>query len=160
MYLLSNFEIKLLREMFCCLVMKSCLILCGPADCSMPGFSVLHCLLEFVQIHVHCIDDVIQESHPLSPLSPPVPTFPSIRVFSSDLEFCLRWPKYWSFSFSISPFNEDSGLISFWSDWFDLLTAQGTVTVFCTTVQKHQFFNSWPSVWSNSHIHTWLLEKP
>ena len=87
-------------------------------------------------------------------------TFPSIRVFSNDLDFCLRWPKYWSFSFSISPFNEDSGLISFWSDWCDLLTAQGTVTVICTTVQKHQFFNSWPSLWSNSHIHTWLLEKP
>ena len=95
-------------------------------NCSTPGFPVLHCLLEFVQIHVHCIDDVIQESHPLSPLSPPVPTFPSIRVFSSDLEFCLRWLKYWSFSFNISPSNEYSGPISFRMDWLDLLAVQGT----------------------------------
>ena len=123
MYLLSNFEIKLLREMFCCLVIKSCLIFCGLMDCSMPGFSICHCLLEFVQTHVHYISDVIQPPHPLSPLSLPVLNlFQHQGLFSNDLDFCLRWPKYWSFSFSISPFNEYSGLTSFWSDWFDLLT--------------------------------------
>ena len=88
-------------------------------------------------------------------------TFPSIRVFSNDLDFCLRLPKYWSFSFSISPTNEYLGLIFFWSNWFDLLTTQRAVRVFsCTTVQKHQFFSSQRSLWSNSHIHTWILEKP
>ena len=91
-------------------------------DCSMPGFSVLHHLLELAQTHVHWVSDTIQPSHPLSSSSPlPLPSiFPSIRVISDESALCLRWPKYWSFSFSISPFNEYSGLISFRIDWFDL----------------------------------------
>ena len=69
--------------------------------------------------------------------------FPSIRVFSSESVLCIRWPKYWSFSFSISPSNEYSGLISFRIDWFDLLAAKGLSRVFSnTTVQKHQFFST------------------
>ena len=80
--------------------------------------------------------------------------FPSIRVFSSESDLYIRRPKCWSFSFSISPFNEYSGLISFRIDWLDLLAVQGLSRVFSnTTVQKHQFFSSQPSLWSNSHIH-------
>ena len=87
--------------------------------------------------------------------------FPSIRVFSNESVLPIRWPKYWSFSFSISPYNEYSGLISFRIDWFDLLAVRGLSRVFSnTTVQKHKFFSAQLSLWSNSHIHTWLLEKP
>ena len=84
---------------------------------------------------------------------------PSIRVFSSESALCIRWPKYWSFSFSISPFKDYSGLISFMIDWFDLLAIQG-ILEFSPKVQKHQFFGAQLSLWSNSHICTWLLEKP
>ena len=81
--------------------------------------------------------------------------FPSIRVFPSKSALCIRWPKDWSFSFSISPSNEYSWLLSFRIDWLDLLAVQGTFRVFSnTTVQKHQFFSAQPSLWSNSHIHT------
>ena len=92
-------------------------------DCSMPGFPVLHHLQELAQTHVHRVSDAIQPSHPLS--SPSI--FPSIRVFSSESVLHIRWPKYWSFSFSISPSNEYSGLISFRMDWLDLLAVQGTL---------------------------------
>ena len=85
--------------------------------------------------------------------------FPSIRVFSNESALCIRWPKYWSFSFSISPSNEYSGLISFRIDWFDLLAVQGTLKS-NTTVQKHQFFGTQLSLWSNSHIRTRPLERP
>ena len=84
--------------------------------------------------------------------------FPSIRVFSNESEICIRWPKYGNFSFSISPSNEYSGLISFSIDWLDLLLVQGTRVFSSTTVWKHQFFSTQPSLWSNSHIHTWLLK--
>ena len=82
--------------------------------------------------------------------------FPSIRVFSSVSALHIRWPKYWSFKFSISPSNEYSRLISFKIDLFDLLAIQGALK----NLPQHQFFGSQPSLWSNSHIHTWLLEKP
>ena len=78
---------------------------------------------------------------------------PSIRVFSNDSVFLIRWPDFWSFSFIIGPSNEYSGLIPFMTDWFDLLAVQGTLRVFSnTTVQKHQFFRAQLSLWSNSHI--------
>ena len=90
-------------------------------------------------------------------LLPPIP--PSIRVFSNESVLHIRWPKYWSFSFSISPSKEYPGLISFWMDWLDLLS-KGLSRVFSnTTVQKHQFFGAQLSSQSNSHIHTWPLEK-
>ena len=97
-------------------------------DCSSPGFPVHH-LLELAQTHVRWVGDTIQPSHPLSSSSPfTLPSiFPSIRVVSNESALCIRWPKYWSFSFSISPFNEYSGLISFRIDWFDLLAVQGTL---------------------------------
>ena len=88
--------------------------------------------------------------------------FPSIRVFSNKSALYVRWPKYWSFCFSISPSSEYSGLISFRTDWLDLLAIQRTLQSLLqhhSTVRKHQFFSAQPSLWSNSHIHTWLLEK-
>ena len=93
-------------------------------NCSMPGLPVHHQLLEFTQTHVHRVGDAIQPSHPLSSLSPPAPIPPSIRVFSNESTLRMRWPKYWSFSFNISPSNEHPGLISFSMDWLDL---QGTL---------------------------------
>ena len=95
------------------------------------------------------------------PLLLPPAIFPSIRVFSNESVLCNRLPKHWSFSFSISPSNEYSGLTSFRIDWFDPLTVKGLSRVFSnTTVQNHQFFGTPLSLWSNSHYHTWLLEKP
>ena len=92
-------------------------------------------------------------------LLPPIP--PSIRVFSNESTLRMRWPKYWSFRLSLNPSNEHPGLISFRMDWLDFLAVQGTLRVFsCTTVQKHQFFGRQLSSQSNSHIHTWPLEKP
>ena len=85
--------------------------------------------------------------------------FPSIRVISNESTLCMRWLKYWSFSFNISPSNEHPGLI-FRMDCLDLLAVQGTHKSFSsTTVQKHQFLDAQPSLWSNSYIRTWLLEK-
>ena len=80
--------------------------------------------------------------------------FPSIRVFSNELAFCIRWPKYWGFRFSINPSYEYSGLISFKMDWFDLLAVQGTLKSLQHPIQKHPFFSTWLSLWSNSQIHT------
>ena len=84
--------------------------------------------------------------------------FPSVKVFSNELALCIRWPKYRSFSFSISPSNGYSGLISFRIDWIDLLVVQGVFSN--TIIQKHQFSGAQPSSWPSTHIHTWLLEKP
>ena len=94
---------------------------------STPGFPVHHQLLEFTQTHVHRVSDAIQPSHPLSPLLLLPPTFPSIRVFSSESTLCMKWPKYWRFSFSIILSKETPGLISFRMDWLDLLAVQGTL---------------------------------
>ena len=109
----------------CCSVAKSCPALCDPMDCSTPGFPVLHYLLEFAQTHVHRVGDAIQTSHPLSSPSPLPSVFPIIRVFSNELALLIGWPKYRSFSFS--PSNEYSGLISFRIDCFDLLAVQRTL---------------------------------
>ena len=106
------------------LVVQSCLTLCDTMDCSMPGLPIHHQLPGFTQTHVHRVNDAIQPSHPLSSPSPSI--FPSIRVFSNESVLCIMWPKYWSSSFSISPSNEYSGLISFRMDWLDLLAVQGT----------------------------------
>ena len=96
-------------------------------DYSTPGFSVLHYLPEFAQTYVHWVSDGILWSHPLPPTSPFALIFPSIRVFSNELALCIRWPKYWSFSLSISPSDEYTGWISFRIGWFDLLAVQGTL---------------------------------
>ena len=119
---------------WCCLVAQSCLTLCHLIDCNTPVFSVLYYLPEFAQTHVHWVDDVIQPSHLLLPPSPPV-----LRDFS----------------------NEYSGLISFRIDWFDVLGVQGTLK---SLLQHHNSKASilWCSAFFTvqSHIHTWLLEKP
>ena len=104
-------------------VTQSCLTLCDPMDCSTPGLPVHHQHLELTQTHVHSVGDAIQPSHPL--LLPSI--IPSIRVFSSESVLRIRSPEYWSFSFSISPSNEYSGLISFRMDWLDLLAVQRTL---------------------------------
>ena len=102
--------------------------------------SVCHQLPELAQTHIHQVGDTIQPSHALlSPLLLPS-IFPSIRVFSNELVLRIRWPKYWGFSFSISPSNEYSGLIFLGIDWFDVFTVQGALKSFLhTTVLKHQF---------------------
>ena len=90
-------------------------------NCSTPGLSVHHQLPEFTQTHVYRVGDAIQPSHLLSSPSPPTPVHPSIRVFSSESTLCMKWSKYWSFTFNIRSSNEYSGLISFMMDWLDLL---------------------------------------
>ena len=108
-------------------VTQLCLTLCDPTDCSRPGSPVHHQLLEFTQTHVHQVGDAIQPSHPLSCLLLLPSIFPSIRVFSNESVLHVRWSKYCTFSFSISPSNECSGLISFRIDWLDLRAVQGTL---------------------------------
>ena len=98
-----------------------------PHDSSTPAFPVLHHFSELAQTHVHQVGDAIQPPHLLSSPSPPTFIFPSVRVFSKGLALHIRWPKYWSFNITISPFNEYLRLISFRIDWFDLLVAQGTL---------------------------------
>ena len=98
-----------------------------PMNCSTPGLPVHHQLPESTQTYVHWVDDAIQPSHPLSSLLLLPSIFPSIRVFSNASALCIRWSKYWSFSFSISPSNEHPGLIPFRMDWFDLLAVRGTL---------------------------------
>ena len=111
-----------------CLVAKLCLTLCNPTDSSTTGFPVHHQLLEFAQTRVYRVSDAIQPSHPLSSPSPSTLNLSSIRVFfSNESTLCIRWPKYWNFSFSISLFNEYSELISFRLDWLDLLAVQGAL---------------------------------
>ena len=94
---------------------------------STPGLPVHHQLPEFTQTHVHPVGDAIQHLIPCRPLLLLPPIRPSIRVFSSESTLHMRWPKYWSFSFSISPSIEHPGLISFRMDWLDLLAVQGTL---------------------------------
>ena len=107
------------------LVAQLCLTLCNPMDCCMPGLPVHHQLLEF---QLMSIEAVMPSNHLIlcRPLLLPPSVFPSIRVFSNESVLCIRWPKYWYFSFSISPSSEYPGLISFRIDWLDLLTVQGT----------------------------------
>ena len=136
-------------------VAQSCLTLCNPMNCSTPGLPVHHQLPESTQTHVHCVSDAIQPSHPLSSPSPPALSLSSIRVFSNESALCIRWPKYWSFSFSISPSNEHPGLNSFRMDWLDFLAVQGTLK---SLLQHHSlkasFFGAQLSSQSNFHIHT------
>ena len=105
-------------------VTQLCPTLCYPMNHSTPGLPVHHQLPEFTQTYVHRVSDAIQPSHPLSSPSTPAsnsPPPPSLRVFSNESALCMRWPKYWNFSFSIIPSKEIPGLISFRMDWLDLL---------------------------------------
>ena len=134
-------------------VSQSCLTLCNPMDCRTPVFPVHHQLPKFTQTDVYWVGDAIQPSHPPSSLSPP-----AFNLSQHQGLFHIRWPKYWRFSFSISPFNEYSGLISFRMDGLNLLADQGTLkgllqhhSLKASVLEHTAFF---------SHIHTWLLEKP
>ena len=140
-------------------VAQSCSTLCDPMNHSMPGLPVHHQLPEFTQTHVHRVSDAIQPSHPLL-LLPPIP--PSIRVFSNESTLRMRWLKYWSFSFSISPSNDHPGLISFRMDWLDLLAVQGTLkslhqhhsskasilrcSAFFTVQRSHPYMTTWKTI--------------
>ena len=123
-------------------VAQSCLTLCDPMNCSTPGLPVHHQIPEFIQTHVHWVGDAIQASHPLSSPSPPAPNPPSTRVFSNESTLHMRWPKYRSFSFNISP----SMNAQDWSplertDWISLQLKGLSRAFFNTTVQKHQFID-------------------
>ena len=142
-------------------VAQSCPTLCNPMNCSTPGLPIHNQLLEFTQLT--SIKLVMPSSHlilcrPLL-LLPPIP--PSIRVFSNESTLLMRWPKYWSFSFSIFPSKEILGWSpSEWTGWISL-QSKGLSRVFSnTTVQNHQFFGTQPSSQYDSHIHTWPQEKP
>ena len=123
-------------------------------NCSMPGLLIQHKLPEFTQTHVHRGSDAIQPCRLLSSplLLPPIP--PSIRVFSSESTLRMRWPKYWSFSLSISPSNEHPGLVSFRMDWLDLLAVQGTLK---SLLQNHR---SKASILRRSAFFTVQLSHP
>ena len=124
-------------------VAQSFLTLCDPTDCSMPGFPVHHQLLELAQIHVHQVGDASNHLILCCPLLPPPSVFPSISVFPKESFLRIRWPKYWSFSFSISPSNEHSRLFPLgWTGWISL-QSKGLSRVFSNTmVQNHQFFGA------------------
>ena len=124
-------------------VAQSCLTLCDPMNHSTPGLPVHYQLLESTQTHVHGVGDAIQPSHPLSSPSPP-----SIRVFSNESVLRIRWPKYWSFNFNISPSNEHPRLISFRMDCLDLFVVQGTLK---SLLQHH---SSKPSLLQHSTFFT------
>ena len=149
------------KESCFCSVAKSCPALCNPMDCSMPSSSVLHYLPEVAQIHVHWVGDAIWPSHPPSPLLFLPSIFPSIRVFSNESALCIRWQSTGaSTSASILPMNIQGCFSLGWTGWISL-QSKGLSRIFSnTTVQKHQFFNAQSSLWSKSHIHIWLLEKP
>ena len=122
-----------------CLAQLSSSVMSDSLDSCRPGFPVHHQLPELAQTHVHRVGHAIQSSHPLLSLLLLPSVFPSIRVFSNELVLHIRWPKYWSFSLSISPSNEYSGLISFRMDWFDLLAVQGTLK----SLIQHHSLKAW-----------------
>ena len=135
-------------------VAQSCLTLCDPMNGSTPGLPVHHQLPESTQTHVHRVGDAIQPSHPLSTSSSPAPNPSSIRVFSNESTLRIRWPRYWSFSFYISPSNEHPQLISFRTDWLDLLAVQGTLK---SLLQHH---SSKASIFWHSAFFTIQLSHP
>ena len=141
-----------LLSLFSCSVVSDSL---SPMGCSTPGFPILHQHLELAQTHVHQLSDAIQPSHPLLSPSPPALNLSQHQGFSDELALRIRWPKYWSFNFSISPSNEYLGLISFRMDRLHLLQVQGILK---SLLQHHSskvfIFCTQLSLQSNSHIHT------
>ena len=124
---------------------------------STPGLPVHHQLLEFTQTHVHWVGDAIQPSHPQSPLLLLLSNLLRIRVFSNELAFCIRWPKYWSFSFNISPSNEHPGLISFRMDWLDLLAVQGTLK--CLLQNSYFYIVMYPPLVGFMGLEAWIANN-
>ena len=143
----------------CCSVVQSCLTLCDPVDCSMPGFPVHYHFLELVQKHVHWVGDAIQPSHPVAPFSSLLQSFPASGSFLVSLFFT-------SGDQSIGASASASSLPVHIQGWFPLgstglisLQSKGLSRVFPRTIQKHQFFSAQPPLWSNSYTCTCLLEK-
>ena len=154
MYIQFGFISKLFRSLSlsCCSVTQLCLALCNPMACSLPGISVIHHLLnwlKFMSIESITPSNHLIHCHPALFL-PSV--FPSISIFSNESVLCIRWPKYWSFNFSISPSNKHSRLISFRMDWISLQSKRHS-RVFSNTHLKASVFQcSAFSLWSNSHL--------
>ena len=145
----------------CYLVTKSHQTLCDLMDYSTPGFPVLHYLLEFAQTHVEQVCDTIQPSPPLSSPSPPALNLSQHQgFFPNKLVLCIKWPEWVSASTSVLPKNIQDWFPLGWTSWISL-QSKGLSRVFSNaTVQRHQLFSAQPSLWSKSHSHTWLLEKP
>ena len=142
-------------------VTQSCPTLCNPMDCNTPGFPVHHQLPELTQTHVHRVGDIIQPSHPLSSPSPPAFSLSQHQGLFKWVSSSHQVAGVLEFQLSISPSNEYSRLISFRMDWLDLLAVQGTLkSLLQHHSSKHQFLGAQLSLWPNSHIHTWPLEKP
>ena len=148
---------SLLSKICCCSVAQSCLTLCDSMDWSTPGFPVLHRLQEFAQTHVHWVGDAIQPSHPLSPPSPPAFSLSQHQGLFQGVRSLHHVAKILALQLPVNI-----------QGWFPLgltgmisLLSKALSGVFSsTTVQKHQFFGAQPSLCSNSHNYTWLLEKP
>ena len=155
-----TFQREVLENLYSVQFTQLCPILCDPMNCSMSGLPVRDGQLVInsrSSLKLMSIESVMPSSHLIlcCPLLLLPPILPSIRVFSNESTRLMRWPKYSSFTFSISPSNEHPGLISFRMDWWISLQSKGLSRVFSnTTVQKHQFFSTQPSSQSNSHIHT------
>ena len=131
--------ILMISMLFLLSIVQSRPALWDPMDCSMPGFPVHHQLPEFTDTHIHRVSDAIQPSHPLSSPSSLAPNSSQHQVFSDESTLRMRWPKYWSFSFSISPSKEHPGLISFRMDWLDLLAVQRNLN---SLLQHHSLKSS------------------
>ena len=142
-------------------VAQSCLTLCDPMDCRTSGLPVHHQLPEFIQTHVHWVGDAIQPSHPVIPSSSCLQSFPASGSFPMSQFFTSGGQSIGvSASALVLPMNIQDWPPLGWTGWI-FLQSKGLSSVFSnTTVQKHQFFSAQLSLWSNSHIHTWLLDKP
>ena len=140
-------------------VTQSCLTLCNPVNCSIPGFPVITNSWNLLKLMF--IESVMPSNHLIlyGPLLLLPIAFFSIRVFSNKSILHIRWPKYWHFNFSSSPSNEYSGLIAFRIDWLDLLAVQGTLESLPAPQSKVLILQCLAFCMSNSHILTWLLEK-
>ena len=140
-------------------VAQSCPTVCHPMNRSTAGLPVHHKLPEFIQTHAHQVGDAIQTSHPLSSPSPPASSPSQQQGLSSESTLCMRWQKYWSFSYSFSPSNEHPGLISFRRDWLDLLAVQGSLAVQgCWSLLQHH--SSKASIFQRSGFFTVQLSHP
>ena len=131
-------------------VAQSCPTLCNPIDWSTPGFPVHHQHPEFTQTPIHHVSDAIQPSHPLSSPSPPTSSLSQHQfLISNESVLHIRWPQYWSFSFSISLSNEYSGLISFRTDWFDPLQKQQKYNTYGQREEEQRYWqmNEPPKIW-------------
>ena len=144
-------ELALLNySIYCCSVAKLCPTFCDPMNCSTPDFPAF--TISWSLLKLLFTGSLMPSNHLIlcSPLFLVYSTWTSIRVFPKEVALHIRWPKYWSFSFSTSPYNEYSGLISFRTDRLDLFAVQKTPNG-STTIWKHQFFSAQPSLWPNSH---------